>query len=74
MNTLTTQSQAGMTTALGAGASNEMRALASWEVDDVSGGNTLYIIGGILFVGLMCVNFGDEIIEGSEKLAEWIRG
>ena len=74
MNALATQSHASITPALGGDASNEMRALTSWEVDEVSGGNLLFMIGGILFIGIICKDYGEEIDEASQKLAEWIRG
>ena len=75
MNALTIQSGAGVTPASATGAPNEMRALTSWEVDEVSGGgHMLFAITGIVLVGLVCMDFGEELTEASEKLAEWIRG
>ena len=75
MNTLTTQSGAEFTSALSGEAPNEARALASWEVDEVSGGGQLlFAIGGVLLVGLICLDYGEELSAASVKLAEWIRG
>ena len=75
MNALTTHNQAGITPALAGETSNEVRDLTSLEVDEVSGaGPTLFAIGGILFLGMICLDYGEELTEASEKLAEWIRG
>ena len=75
MNTLTTPSGAGITPRLAGAASNEVRALTLREVDEVSGGGpTLIAITGILLAGMICLDYGDELAEASEKLAEWIRG
>ena len=73
MYALATQSGAGITSELVGDTSNETRALTSWEVDEVSGGQLLFAIGGVLFIGLVCLDYGEYIIEGSEKLAEWIK-
>ena len=75
MNALTTQSRSGITPALAGEALNEVRALSSCELDEVSGGGQLlFTIGGILFVGMVCLDYGEELADASEKLAGWIRG
>ena len=74
MNTLTTQIQAGITPTLAGEASNEVRALTSLEINEVSGSNMLFTIGGLFFLGMICMDYGEEISDASEKLAEWIRG
>ena len=75
MRTLATQSGAAITSALAEEASNETRTLSSLEVDEVAGGGQfLFAVGGVLLIGLICLDFGEELSEASEKLAEWIRG
>ena len=75
MNALTIQSRAGINQGLAGDASNETRALTSWEVDEVAGGGpTLFAITGIFFLGMICLDYGEELTAASEKLAEWIRG
>ena len=75
MSAITVQSQTDTTPALSGGASNEMRTLTSWEINEVSGGgHMLFTIGGILFIGLVCLDYGEELADASEKLAGWIRG
>ena len=74
MNALTTQGGAGFAPATAGEASSEGRALTSWEIDEVSGGNFLYGIGGLCLLGLICMDYGQEISDASVKLAEWIKG
>ena len=75
MNALMTQNQANTHPALAGRVSNEVRALTSREVDEVAGGGSfLFAVGGILVIGTICLDFGEELTEASEKLAEWIRG
>ena len=75
MNALTTQNGTGITATLAEKASNEVRALTLCEVDEVSGGgHMLFAITGILLVGMVCLDYGEELTAASEKLAEWIRG
>ena len=75
MNTLMTQGEADINSALPGEALNEMRTLSSREIGEVSGGGpTLIALGGVLFIGMICLDYAEELTEASEKLAEWIRG
>ena len=74
MNALTIKTQAGITPALAGEASNETRDLTSLEVDQVAGGGpTLVAITGILLLGIVLLDFGEDIKKASDKFAEWIR-
>ena len=75
MNALTIQSRTAFTQASAGGASNEMRDLTSREVDEVAGsGPTLTAITGIFLLGIICMDYGQEISDASVRLAEWLRG
>lgn len=51
---------------------NEVRVLATSEVDGVSGGSLLHAIGGLAVTMFLIIEFGDDIDEALTELEEWI--
>ena len=75
MNALTAQGGVDIVSAAAAGgkAKNTVRALTASEIDEVSGGSTLFIIGGMAWTTLFLMWWGDDIAKAFNGLEEWIK-
>ena len=51
-----------------------VRALTAAEIDDVAGGGLLFLIGGLAAMGLIYVDYGEEIGDALAELEEWLKG
>ena len=52
---------------------SEMRALATSEIEGVSGGSLLHAIGGLAVTMFLIIEFGDDIEDALTELEEWIK-
>ena len=52
---------------------NEVRALATSEIDSVSGASVLHALGGIAIMTYIIVAWGKEIDAALTELEEWIK-
>ena len=52
---------------------DEVRALATSEVDGVAGGSLLHAIGGLAGMAFVLAAWGDDIEAALTELEEWIK-